>query len=356
MMYLETKDVEIEALRSFMERMLMAVGCDAGTAATLAHVHLEADLRGVGVQGLNHLINSHLPDFQSGKIDPAGKPEVVREGDAYALIEGNSCSGPIAAIPAAELAAAKARKAGCATVGVRHSHDLFIAGYYAELMAREGTIGFVFSDDVIPVVHPLGGTEPIIGSNPMAIAVPCEGEPFVLDFAPCATLPTYVRYAKRYGKSLPEGVVHDAEGRPVTDPNQVSDGAGHQAHLGAIAPSGNKGYGLLLAIDFLSGALMGCAMGTDHATIPGAHKGHCLMAIDPAMFGGADAFRHAVSARLAQIKGSKAAPGQPEIRAPGERSFATRERSLAEGRVTMDRLCWEDALKTAAALGVEGPG
>ncbi len=356
MMYRETRTVEVEALRDFMVRLLMAVGCDEGTAATLANVHLEADLRGVGVQGLNHLISSHLPDFRSGKIDPVATPEVVREGDAYALIEGNSCSGPIAAIPAAELAAAKARKAGCATIGVRNSHDLFIAGYYAELMAREGRIGFVFSDDVIPVVHPLGGTEPIIGSNPMAIAVPCEGEPFVLDFAPCATLPTYVRYAKRYGESLPEGVVHDAQGRPTTDPNKVNDGAGHQTQFGAIAPSSNKGYGLLLAIDFLSGALMGCAMGTDHATEPGALKGHCLMAIDPAMFGGAEAFRHAVSARLAQVKDSKPAPEQDGIRTPGERSFATRARSLAEGRVTVDRVCWDDALGTAAEMGVAAPG
>jgi LDH2 family malate/lactate/ureidoglycolate dehydrogenase len=281
---------------------------------------------------------------------------MVEEGDAYALIEGNHGPGPIAAIYAAEVAAAKAAKAGCAMVGVRNSDDLFIAGYYVELIARQGMVGFLFSDDVMCRIHPLGGTEQMIGTNPMAIAVPTAGEPFVLDFAPTAFLPTYVRYTRRYGRRLPEGVAQDVDGRPTTDPEAVSAaGIPNQAHLGAISPLGNKGYALLLAIDFLSGAFVGCDMGTDHATKPGAIKGHFFMAANPAMFGGADAFKRAVSGRIRQLRESRKAPDYDEIRIPGERSFAARARALRDGEVSIDQMCWEDTVKLAAELGVPVP-
>ncbi len=356
MMNVKTRLVNVDALRTLMEQLLAAIGCDAETAKTIANVHLEADLRGVSVQGLNHLINSHITDFRRGRIDPAGKPEIVTEGDAYALIEGNHGPGPIAAIYAAELAAAKAAKAGCAMVGVRNSDDLFIAGYYVDLIARQGMVGFLFSDDVVCRIHPLGGTEQAIGTNPMAIAVPTEGEPFVLDFAPTATLPTYVRYTRRYGRRLPEGVAQDVDGRPTTDPEAVpAADAPNQEHLGAINPLGNKGYGLLLAIDFLSGAFVGCDMGTDHRTKPGAIKGHFFMAANPAMFGGVDTFKSAVSARARLLKDSRKAPGCDEIRIPGERSFAARDRALRDGVVPIDLMCWEDTVKLAAELGVAIP-
>ena len=338
-----------------MTDILRAVGLDAATADTLAGIHLEADLRGVSVQGLNHLINSHIQDIESGRIDPAARPEVVREGPGQALIDGRSATGPLAGLLAAPLAARKAKETGCAVVGVRNSHDMFQAGYYAELMAAEGVIGFVFSDDVVPVVRPLGGVEPLIGSNPMAMAVPTEGVPFVLDFAPTATLPTYVRYAKRYGIPLPEGVARDAAGRPTTDPETVTDGAGFQPTKGAIDPLGHKGYGLLLLIEFLSGALLGCEMGHDHALKPGARKGHLFMAIDPGTFVPAEEVRRAVGARIAALKASRPEPGSEGVRVPGERSHAARARALELGVVAIDEMCWQDTLAVAARLGVAVP-
>jgi L-2-hydroxycarboxylate dehydrogenase (NAD+) len=224
-----------------------------------------------------------------------------------------------------------------------------------ERIARQGLVGFVYSDDVVPVVHPLGGSEPVIGSNPMAIAVPTESAPFLLDFAPCATLPTYVRYSKRYGTKLPEGVTVDHNGNPTTNPDDVCDGAGYQGDKGAISPLGNKGYGLLLMIDFLSGALAGCDMGMDHVRKSDSKKGHMFMAIDPGVFGSLEAFQHAVSSRIRQVKDSKKAPDIAEIRVPGERSFATRERSLREGKVHIDSELWKDTVKLCNELGVEVP-
>lgn len=355
MMKLRTRTVRLATLREIMERLLKAVGCDDETAAALAEIHLEADMRGVGVQGLNHLINSHIQEIMSGNERPGAKPSVITENEGYALIDGNAGPGPLAAMLAADLAAEKAKDWGCAAVGIRNSHDLYMAGLYAERIARQGVVGLVFSDDVIPVVHPPGGCEPVIGSNPMAIAVPTESEPVVIDIAPCATLPTYVRYARRYGVELAEGQAVDLRGRPTTDPHAVCDGAGYQGDIGAISPLTHKGYGLLLMIDFLSGALVGCDMGTDHVTKPGSMKGHLVMALDPAMFGTREAFERAVSARIGALKGSRKAAGSEGIRAPGERAHAARRQALEDGTVLIDELCWQDTLKLAAELEVELP-
>ena len=153
----ETRAIRIDVLRTYMQRLLEAVGLDREAAATVADVHLESDLRGVGVQGFNHLINSHLQYYRKGEADPVARPVIVREKACFALIDGNSGPGPLAALLAADVASIKAKDAGCAVVGVRNSHDLFHAGLYAERMANRDVIGMVFSDDVVPVVHPVGG-------------------------------------------------------------------------------------------------------------------------------------------------------------------------------------------------------
>ncbi|MEM7120508.1 MAG: Ldh family oxidoreductase [Pseudomonadota bacterium] len=350
-----SRPVKIDVLRAFMEDILRAVGFDDETAGTLADIHLESDLRGVYVQGFNHLINTHVQKYMAGKADPSAKPVVAKEGPSYALIDGKRGPGPIAVLKACDVAVEKAKETGTAIVGVYHSHDAFQAGLYAERIARHDLVGMIFSDDNVPVVHPLGGTQPIIGSNPLACAVPSTGDPFLTDFTPCVTLPTYVRYSQRYEAQMDEGLVADADGNPTTDPFQVCTGIGHTLDIGAINPGGSKGYGLLLMIDFLSGALVGADMGLDHITKKDAHKGHLLIAIDPNIFGDAETFKAAVTARMEAIRASKKAPGVDAIRIPGEGSFARRKKALETGEVQIDRLCWDDSLKLAQELGITPP-
>lgn len=350
-----SRPVKVDVLRAFMEDILGAVGFDGDTAAVIADIHMESDLRGIHVQGFNHLINTHVQKYMAGKSDPRAKPVVAKEGPSFALIDGKMGPGPLAGLLASDVAIEKAKATGTAIVGVNHSHDMFQAGLYVERIARAGFVGMLFSDDNVPVVHPLGGTQPIIGSNPLACAVPSTGDPFLTDFTPCVTLPTYVRYSQRYDAPMNEGLITDADGNPTTDPFKACTGIGHSLDVGAINPGGNKGFGLLLMIDFLSGALVGADMGLDHITKKDAHKGHLFIAIDPAIFGDAETFKAAVTRRMEAIRDSKKAPGVEAIRIPGEGSFARRRKALEIGEVQIDRLCWEDSLKLADELGIAAP-
>ncbi len=347
-----TIKVKIEVLRDYMERLLQAVGIDAETSRTLADIHLESDLRGVSVQGFNHLVNSHLDYYRSGSADPKGRPVVEKDGASHSLVNGNDGPGPLAMLMAVEMAIAKARSSGIGIIAVTNSHDLFHAGLYVERVAQAGLISMVFSDDAVLVVHPLGGVEPVIGSNPMAWAVPTRGDPFVIDFTPCSTLPTYVRYTQRYQGALEPGVAHDAAGNPTSDPFQVCNGGGYQTDIGAIDPGGHRGFGMLLMIDFLSGAFANADMGLAHVTKPNAKKGHMLMAFDPGLFGNTR-FRDQVQTRIDELKATKKAPGVDAIRMPGEGSADRRRASLAAGEVIIDDFLWQDGLKVGLELGVQ---
>ena len=347
------RTVEIDVLRDVMERLLVAVGCKPDVAAPIADIFLEADLRGVSTQGLHHLVHIMIETFRAGKIAADAKPRIVKQGPAFALIDAARGPGQLGGLLAANVAAGKAKQAGSAAVGIVNSNDFFMAGYYGERIARAGCIGLVFSDSP-PLVHPFGGSDRVLGTNPFVIAVPtAEDHPMVLDFATSARSRSVVRQAAEHGERIPEGVAVGSDGLPTTD--------SAEAMAGALSPlAGHKGYGLGLCVALLAGPTVGAAAGKVLAgwlpRDPGplGNKGHLLIAIDPGAFGNPGAFRRSASAYLAAIKASKPAPGA-EIRIPGERLFRMRERNVRAGTVTVFETTWAYTQDLAKELGVAMP-
>ena len=135
-----TRIVQPQVLRDYMERLLAAAGCSPDSVASVAAMFLEADLRGMGVQGLDHM-TTLLEGLRNGSVNGEGQPRTVKEGTGTALVDGGGGPGPLAGVLAADLAAEKARATGCAAVGVRNSQDIYLLGYYADRMARSGLSG-----------------------------------------------------------------------------------------------------------------------------------------------------------------------------------------------------------------------
>lgn len=350
-----TISVAISDLSDLMQRLIEAAGVAPEDARVAADVFLEADLRGNHRQGLDHM-RTMVRNLRNGNSNPKGRPEVVREGPAFALIEGNRGPGQIAAIFAADLAIAKARKAGACAVGIRSSSDIYMVGYYAERIARAGLVGLVFSESA-PTVRAHGGVEPALGTNPLAIAVPAAGtDPIVHDMATSAFSGSSIRFAAFLGEELPEGAGVDADGRFTRDPRRVREGA--------ISPlAGHKGFGLSLFVALLCGPLTGSDAGKAlrgwgwKEWTPGAAgtMGHFLIAVDPSAFGDAARFRAAVQAYARAIEASTPAPGADAVRVPGARAFARRARALAQGYVEIPDYVWEDASQAAKEIGVAVP-
>ena len=342
--------VSVDALRDLMHRLLVAAGSSDENAKISADQFLEADLRGIPTQGLDHM-PSNIERLRAGKVKGDARPRVVKEGPSFALIDGGHGPGQPAGVMAADVAVEKAKASGSAMVGITRSADIFMIGYYGERIARAGCAGIVASD-AMPQVRPYGGLEGLLGTNPFAIAVPTAGEhPVVLDIATSAISASHVRVAAYHGEDVPTADGRDAQGDPTVKAAEVKT-------LGPLA--GYKGFGLGLCVALISAPLTGSAVGRAHRDWFGANgvpttKGHFFLAIDPEAFGDAEVFRDAVSEYIAEVKATRRAPGVDEILVPGERAFRERARNLERGEIEIFDEAWERIEKLAGELGVRMP-
>lgn len=318
------KTIDAAALRGFVEALFRSAGCDEPVASQVADVFVEADLRGIGLQGLDH-VPTILAEIRAGKVRPAGQPAAKRDG-ATALVNADLAPGPIGANFAADLAAEIAAAEGCAAVGVANGNDLYLLGYYAERIARKGLVGIALTTGHA-LVHPFGGTERMLGTNPIAVAVPRPGpHPFLVEMSTSALAAGRVRQAMYHGELLPDGAGVGPDGNPSRDAATV--------RAGAIAPmAGHKGYGLSLAIALIAGPLIGAVVGKARDDRPGwsGSPGQFFLVINPQSFGNEKTFLDAVENYLLEIRSSRKADSVDEIRIPGDRAFSDRKRHLRNG-------------------------
>ncbi|UCD83117.1 MAG: Ldh family oxidoreductase [Desulfobacterales bacterium] len=157
------------------------------------------------------------------------------------MIDGKRGLGQPVALLAVEIATTKAKQTGTASVAVRNSTDIFMIGAYAERLARNGLVGIVLTSGP-PLVHPYGGVERMLSTNPIAFGIPRQNEdPLVFDMATSALAASPIRQAAYYNEPLPPGTGSGRDGKPTTVAAEI--------RRGAISPlAGHKGFGLALCI------------------------------------------------------------------------------------------------------------
>src|SRR3989344_8348046 len=142
----------------------------------ILEVLLYAQLSGKN-QGVVKLIGSGIPKHSTGDI------VIEKETTISARINGNKNMGMLVMKKATEIAIKKAQEHGVGIVGT-HGSDTSTGsvGYYAREIAHHGFIGFAFSGSP-ETISPHGSYQPLFGTNPMAIGVPTDDEPLILDMA-----------------------------------------------------------------------------------------------------------------------------------------------------------------------------
>lgn len=312
-------DVERDHAIDVATAAFEAHGISKSDSRLAAEVLVSADARGKHSHGLLRLPR-FVNGINHGNVDPDGTIEVVTGRAGTAALSGGSRLGPVVASEAVSEAMSRADEFGIGTVGVHDSNHLGMLGYYTDDLRKEGYVGLAMTNTE-PAMPPYGGSEPVLGTNPLAIGLPTS-PPFNLDFSTAAIARGTVLNKKETGEQLPEGVALDSDGEPTTDPAA--------ALKGTLLPfSGAKGSGLAIAVEVLAGGLVGAAMGenvtgTYHTENP-CTKGDLFLALDPnALCPGS--FTEAASAFLQQLKDMECAAGFDEVRIPGERSVE-RDRS-----------------------------
>ena len=304
----------VSEARALSERVLQRHGFDREEAQLITDVLVEAHLWGRPESGLRHLVDI----VERARKDERKPMRIVNETDRSALIDGENNPGFLTSIRAVKLAIAKAQQVGLAAVGVNRAYVSGICGYYVSLAAREGLIAMMTVSGAARVA-PTGGIDPLLGTNPIAFAVPTLEEPIVFDMSTGAVNVGALRKAARLGETLPVGLAIDAHGNPTTNPLDALEGA--------ILPfAGHRGYGLGLIVQCL-GIFAGGAV------IPRDLKdfGYFFLVIDPKLFMPVAQYKARVSELVRRIRESRPQKGAHGVRIPGERSVHQRAYHVEHG-------------------------
>ncbi len=322
--------IEIPDLREMIVRRL-AQKYEVGDAELMADSVLFGELVGRPSHGIARILPGSY-----GAMDetPSGPPVLEQIGPLSARITGGP--GILVASMATRHAAQLALDQGMAVVATTGSRSTSGSlTYYIEQFTSQDLVAFI-ATNTVSFITPHGGTERILGTNPLAVGIPAIGYPFIVDMATSAITGGEVIAAAKNGQPIPEEVAVDSEGNPTTDPHAVLDS-------GALLPfGGHKGLALSMMVQILSGVFGGSN------TLPLTAEGewsHAFVAISLAAIGDPDQMKETTQELIDRIRSTKTKDGT-EVRIPGHRSLARRDRALAAGTVEVN----QDTIEQLASL------
>ena len=337
-------------LEKFAAALFVAAGTPRDLAARVAASLVAADVCGHESHGVMRSAR-YIERIRLGAMNPAARPAVLRRHAANAVVDGSWGFGQIAAQFGTQLAIEICAEHGQAGVALQNTHHIGRLGDYAETLAAAGLASFIMTGGGTRggSVAPFGARERLLGTNPIAMAVPTPAghPPLVLDFATSALPEGKLAVAHANHRPVPAGCVIDRNGRPTTEAGAFYDG-------GALLPfGGHKGSALALMVEILATTLAGAApvASTEHRT--GNPTLILAWAIDS--FVARRDFERHVDDLLRRLHHAAPAEGCDQVLAPGELEARTRTERLRTG-VPLSEGVWEDLAALARTLDVTVPG
>ena len=321
-----------EQLKTFCMDAFQEFGFNSEEAQIITDVLLLSDLYGIESHGMQRLVRYHK-GIEKGMIKVEAKPEIVFETPVSAVIDAHDAMGQLVSHQAMNLAIEKAKKTGMAIVSVRNSNHFGIAGYYAKMACDQGLIGMTMTNSEAIMV-PTFARMAMIGSNPIALAVPAEPYPFFFDASTTVVTRGKLEVYNKMEKPLPEGWALNKDGHPSTDAKDVLKNIVAKNGGGIMPVGGNteqlgshKGYGYGMMCEIFCSVF---SQGTpsSHVNV-GGKSGTChgFMAVDPHVFGDPEAIKAHFSACLQELRDAPKADGQTRIYTHGEKeAFAYQDR------------------------------
>jgi uncharacterized oxidoreductase len=324
--------------------VLEALGTPTDLAALVSHSLVESNLVGHDSHGIIRLME-YTGNVRAGQVKPDARCRVIRQTGAMAVVDGAFGWGQAAAQAAARTAITLAEEFGVGAVTITHCNHVGRLGEYVDMMARAGCIGMALAN-VGAGVAPFGGRTRLLGTNPMAYAVPLRNEcdSVLVDFATSSVAEGKLRVSYDKGEHVPPGLIIDKDGNPTTDPSAFYDG-------GALLPfGGHKGYSLSVMCELIGGALSGMAP----SCLPefGGGNGPLFVTLKVAAFVPEAQFTDQAERFSEAIKAAPTANGVSAVMMPGEPEWNARRHRLAHGIQLPDRT-WDDISQLTHELSVD---
>lgn len=349
-------------LKQFTQSLFEAMGCPAHDAEVVADVLLKAELRGIPSHGLMR-VKDYYAMADAKRINTSPNVKLAYETPSTATVDGDNAFGPVAAKKSMQIAIDKAKVAGTGWVATNNSNHYGIAGYYSMMALEHDMIGISLTN-ANPLVAPTYSAERLLGTNPVAVAIPTQNEPpFVADFATTPVARGKLAIKSKLGESVPLGLVQDKEGNSTDNPGTLEQGGAILTLGGSgVELGGHKGYCMTALVDIFSSILSGANFGPfvppQVAYLPlleqsvGKGLGHFFGAIRVDAFRPASEFKNSMDQWIQTFRSSKSANPNNPIQIPGDQERDNEERFLSEGISVIPKI-FDELKEIAATLNVD---
>jgi L-2-hydroxycarboxylate dehydrogenase (NAD+) len=356
-----TNTFSYQQLFTFSRNIFLKIGCSEANADIATKTLLSADLRGVDSHGIARL-SGYVRLWEVQRINANPNIKIVHETPSTAVVDGDKGLGLVVAPAAMQIAIDKAKNVGTGWVSVKNSNHFGIAGYHAMMALENDMIGIAMTN-ASPLVAPTFSIERLLGTNPIAVAIPAGKEqPFVADFATTTAANGKLEILQRKNQDTPNGWVQTKTGEPSTNANEVRNG-------GALLPLGgdrehgsHKGYMLGSIVDIFSAILSGANYGPwvppfpayvpMPENMPGEGIGHFLGAMRIDAFRTADEFKANMDQWIHRFKTAKTVPGEKKVIIPGDPEREMEAERMLNGIELLQPVI-DDLTQLAEKLGIQ---
>jgi L-2-hydroxycarboxylate dehydrogenase (NAD+) len=350
-------------LHNFTRDVFMRMGCSESDAIKIAAVFMAAELRGLPSHGMIR-IKDYYQLWKANRINVKPNIKVVHETPSTAVVDGDMAVGMVAATRSMEIAIEKAEKVGTGWVSTRNSNHYGIAGFYAMMALRHDMIGMSMTN-ANPLVAPTFSVSPMLGTNPIAVAIPAGKQPpFVADFATTPIARGKLAVSEKKGEKVPLGFVQNKNGEPSDDPAILKSGGSMLTLGGDYVHGSHKGFCLSSIVDIFSAVFSGANFGPfvppSVAYLPvldkkvGEGTGHFFGAMRIDAFQDAAIFKAAMDEWITTFRGAKPAQGHDKVIIPGDPEREKEARIRVEGISVLPAII-KDMQEIAEELGVPRP-
>ncbi|MCH7656887.1 MAG: Ldh family oxidoreductase [Bacteroidetes bacterium] len=326
-------------LLSFTIQVFEKMGCPTRDAEAAAKVFLRAELRNLPSHGMLRM-KDYFQLWEAGRINTKPEIRIIHESPSTAVVDGDMAIGMLAATRSMEIAIEKAKVSGTGWVATQNSNHFGIGSYYAMMALEHDMIGIAMTN-ANPLVAPTNSVSKLLGTNPIAFAVPSKNQPaFIADFSSTPIARGKLAVAARKGEKVAYGFVQDKEGNPSNDPDILKEGGTMLPLGGDLEHGSHKGYALGAIIDILTGVISGANFGPfippNLAFLPmpkvqvGKGMGHFFGAMRIDAFQTADVFKSRMDKWIDTFRNAKPIKGK-QVLIPGDIEREAEERIGKEG-------------------------
>lgn len=355
------RNLEYKKIYEFVYNTFVKMGCSTADANTATTVLIAADVRGIDSHGVARL-PGYIRLWEAGRINPAPNIRIIYESPSTATIDGDAGLGLVVAPYAMQVAINKAKTAGTGWVSVGNSNHFGIAGYHAMMALQHDMTGIAMTN-ASALVAPTFSVERMLGTNPIAVAIPAgEQPPFVADFATTTASNGKLEILQRKNGDAPLGWVQDKDGNDVTDAHALKTG-GVMLPLGSDREHGShKGYALGSIVDIFSAVFSGASYGPwappfpayvpMPENMPGKGLGHFFGAMRIDAFRPAEEFKSHMDNWINRFRNATPAPGYDRVLIPGDPEREMEAIRMKEG-IPLNENVYQDLLQIGEKFGLK---